>query len=480
MHENKATGHAPATVAVVGLGKIGLPLATCYAMHGWHVIGCDINAEIVAQVNAGLSHVQEEPELAVEVPRLVSQGLLMATSDTAQAVRQSSVVVVIVPVLVDERHQIKFDAIDAASAAIGAGLQPGTLVIYETTLPVGTTALRLRCILEQTSNLQAGRDFLLAYSPERVSSGRIFHDLQVYPKVVGGIDEASTRAAEEFYRSVLEADIITMPSTNDAEFVKLVETTYRDVNIALANEFAQYADTHGLDVMAAIAAANTQPYSHVHTPGVGVGGHCIPVYPYFLINGLLEREMQQDSVQLAHLLLPRAARQVNDTMAEYAVQRIEAITGSLAGQAVLIMGVSYRGDVRETAFSSARLLWQALLRHGARAFADDPLYSDDELRAMGYIPLAPDRQGEISAIIVQAAHSAYHDTDFSKFSGCLALLDGRMMLSREKIERQGIHYIAIGDGGQAAMAEQEEAMFALNVAAHNTARLDQPWLGGKA
>src|SRR5581483_9808255 len=171
-----------------------------------------------------------------------------------------------------------------------------------------------------------------------------------------------------------------------------VETTYRDVNIALANEFAQYADTHGLDVMAAIAAANTQPYSHVHAPGVGVGGHCIPVYPYFLINGLLEREMQQDSVQLAHLLLPRAARQVNDTMAEYAVQRIEAITGSLAGQAVLIMGVSYRGDVRETAFSSARLLWQALLRHGARAFADDPLYSDDELRAMGYIPLAPDRQ----------------------------------------------------------------------------------------
>ncbi|HEU0000392.1 MAG TPA: nucleotide sugar dehydrogenase [Ktedonobacteraceae bacterium] len=480
MYEDKATGHAPATVAVVGLGKIGLPLATCYAMHGWHVTGCDINAEIVEQVNAGQSHVQEEPELAVEVPRLVSQGLLMATSDTAQAVRQSSVVVVIVPVMVDERHQIKFDAIDAASAAIGAGLQPGTLVIYETTLPVGTTALRLRRILEQTSNLQAGPDFLLAYSPERVSSGRIFHDLQVYPKVVGGIDEASTRAAETFYRSVLEADIIAMPSTNDAEFVKLVETTYRDVNIALANEFAQYADMHGLDVMAAIAAANTQPYSHVHTPGVGVGGHCIPVYPYFLINGLLEREMQQDSAQLAHLLLPRAARQVNDTMAEYAVQRLEAITGSLASQAVLIMGVSYRGDVRETAFSSGRFLRQALLRHGARVFADDPLYSNDELRAMGYTPLSPDGQSEISAIIVQAAHSAYYDTDFSKFSGCQALLDGRMMLSREKVEQQGIRYIAIGDGGQAGMAEQEEEMFALNFATHNTARLDQPWLGGKA
>ncbi|MGH2498153.1 MAG: nucleotide sugar dehydrogenase [Ktedonobacteraceae bacterium] len=476
MRENGVAGQMPATVAVVGLGKIGLPLATCYAMHGWRVIGCDINAKIVEQVNAGQSHVQEEPELAVEVPRLVSQGFLMATTDTAQAVRQSSVVVVIVPVLVDEQHQIKFDAIDAASAAIGAGLQPGTLVIYETTLPVGTTALRLRRILEQTSKLQAGRDFLLAYSPERVSSGRIFHDLQVYPKVVGGIDEASTNAAEAFYRSVLEADIITMPSTNDAEFVKLVETTYRDVNIALANEFAQYADMHGLDVMAAIAAANTQPYSHVHAPGVGVGGHCIPVYPYFLINGLLKREMQQDSLQLAHLLLPRAARQVNDAMAEYAVQRIEAITGSLADQAVLIMGVSYRGDVRETAFSSARLLRQALLRHGARVFADDPLYGNDEMLSMGYTPLSLDRQSEISAIIVQAAHPIYHDTDFRKFSGCQVLLDGRGVLSRAKVEQQGIRYIAIGDGEQAVMADQEEEMLALRMAA----RHDLPRSGGKA
>ncbi len=477
MREKALSDWAPSTVAVVGLGKIGLPLATWYAMHGWRVIGCDINPHIVEEVNAGISHVLEEPELAVEVPRLARQGRLTATMDTAQAVRQCEVVVVIVPVLVDERHQVKFEAIDAASAAIGSGLQPGTLVIYETTLPVGTTALRLQRILEQTSLLQAGRDFSLAYSPERVSSGRIFHDLQTYAKVVGGIDERSTAAAEAFYRSVLDADIITMPSTNDAEFVKLVETTYRDVNIALANEFAQYADMHGLDVMAAIAAANTQPYSHVHAPGVGVGGHCIPVYPYFLINGLLEGEMQQDGLQSAHLLLPRAARQVNDAMAEYAVQRIEAITGPLAGQAVLIMGVSYRGDVRETAFSSARLLQQALLGHSARVFVDDPLYSEDELRSMGYTPLAASAKGDICVIILQAAHHTYHGADFSAFARCQVLLDGRRMLSREKVEGQGIRYIAIGDGEQAAPAAQQEKMLALSVHADNAARRDSS--GGK-
>src|SRR5437764_2385611 len=375
-------GRSPSTVAVVGMGKIGLPLAIQFAQHGRRVIGCDVNPQVVAMLNNGQAHVQEEPELDVAVASAVASGALSATLNTTEAVRQAGIVVVIVAVVTDASHEVNFQAIDAATTAIGEGLQPGTLVIYETTLPVGTTSSRLRQLLERTAKLRAGQDFLLAYSPERVSSGFIFRDLRSYPKVVGAIDEQSLAAAIAFYRSVLEAEIIPMASTDDAEFVKLIETTYRDVNIALANEFACFADAHGLDVIAAIAAANTQPYSHIHTPGVGVGGHCIPVYSYFLINGLLENEMQQQAFQLAHLLLPRAARQVNDAMAEYAVQRIEAVTGSLAHQSVLILGVAYRGNVRETAFTSATLLRQALLRHGAVVFADDPLYSDEELCAL--------------------------------------------------------------------------------------------------
>src|SRR6266566_7590719 len=306
---------------------------------------------------------------------------------------------------------------------------------------------RLREILEHTSHLQAGRDFYLAYSPERVSSGSIFRDLRIYPKVVGGIDEQSMAAALEFYRSMLDADVITMKSTDEAEFVKLIETTYRDVNIALANEFACFADAHGLDVATAITAANTQPYSHIHTPGVGVGGHCIPVYPYFLIHGLLENEMQQQAFQLAHLLLPRAARQVNDAMAEYAVQRIEAVTGSLAHRSVLILGVAYRGNVRETAFTSAKLVQQALLRRGAVVYADDPLYSDEELRALGYTPLPACYKHEIHAIILQADHQEYSAADFGEFTHCQVVFDGRRALSRVAIESLGMHYLAVGDGG---------------------------------
>jgi len=451
---------ASSTVAVVGLGKIGLPLAVEYARHGRRVIGCDINPQVVEMINAGQSHVHEEPELTIEVPYLVSRGLLSATPDTTEAVRQAEVVIVIVPVVVDAQHKVNFAAIDAATAAIGRALHPGTLVIYETTLPVGTTARRFRQILEHTANLEAGKDFHLAYSPERVSSGYIFRDLRIYPKVVGGIDERSTAAAVAFYRSVLHADIISMASTGEAEFVKLIETTYRDVNIALANEFASFADVHGLDVAAAITAANTQPYSHIHMPGVGVGGHCIPVYPYFLLAGAEESGLHTPRTDSRLLMLPRSARQINDAMAVYAVQRIEAVTGSLARQSALILGVAYRGDVREAAFSSARLLQDVLLGRGATVYVDDPLFNESELRGLGYTALPRGREGEIRVIILQADHRAYQSLDFSRFVQCQVVLDGRRALSRERIESLGMHYMAVGDGEpQKTLRGREEQRF---------------------
>lgn len=463
MHNTVSQAFAnPSTVAVVGLGKIGLPLAIQYIWHGWRVIGCDINAGVVETINAGISHVQEEPELVTVVADAVEEGWLTATVDTTEAVRQAQVVVVIVPVAVDEWHQVDFSAIDAATEAIGRGLRAGTLVVYETTLPVGTTAQRFARILEARSELTAGCDFSLAYSPERVSSGSIFRDLSTYPKIVGGINEESLAAAIAFYQSVLDTSIIAMASTDEAEFVKLIETTYRDVNIALASEFACFADTYGLDVSAAIAAANTQPYAHIHTPGVGVGGHCIPVYPYFLMSGV--EEAGDEHCQL--LQLPRQARQINDHMATYAVQRIASVTGPLTGKGVLILGVAYRGDVREVAFTSARLLQEELVKRGAIVHVHDPLFKDDELRAMGYTPLAAGDEAAIQAMVLQANHRAYQTFDFRRFPRCRVLLDGRRALERAKVEEAGMHYLAIGDGCRQAV-EVRQAQPSLPVKVKN-------------
>lgn len=448
MMQTDLTHHSSwrSTIAVVGLGKIGLPLAVQYASHGQPVIGCDINPAVVEKVNAGQSYISEEPGLAVGVADAVHKGLLCATLNVTEAVSKANIVVVIVPVIVDIMHQVVFDAIDMATTAIGAGLHSNTLVIYETTVPIGTTSNRFAQLLEHTSKLKAGRDFLLAYSPERVKSGRIFYDLHTYPKVVGGIDEQSTNAAIEFYRSVLDAEVIAMASTDEAEFVKLIETAYRDVNIALANEFACFADTYGLNLVRAVAAANTQPEAHIHTSGIGVGGHCIPVYPYFLFSSVMGTHFQIPGSELPMLILPRYARRINDAMAEYAVHRIEIEVGSLERQSVLILGIAYRGNVRETAFSSAELLRDALLEHGAKVYVDDPLFSEEELQALGYTTLPMGIEDEIRAIILQADHSGYQFFDFSRFKRCQVLLDGRHAFRREMIESLDMSYITIGDG----------------------------------
>lgn len=429
-------GDRAGVVAVVGMGKIGLPLAMQYVGFGRRVIGCDINREVVASLARGECHVHEEPGLDKLLADAVAAGTFSATVDTTAAVREARVVVVIVPVVVDADHAVDFDSIDGATRAIGAGLCPDTLVVYETTLPVGTTSVRFRGILEEQSGLTAGRDFYLAYSPERVLSGRIARDLATYPKVVGGVDAASTRAVEAFYSSVLDAQIMRMASADEAEFVKLIETTYRDVNIALANEYARFADHRGLNAHAAIAAANTQPYSHIHQPGVGVGGHCIPVYPYFL--------MHDDTT--SGLELPRRARAINDGMAAYAVDAIERVLGGVEGQPVAILGVAYRGDVKESAFSSAFLLRDALRSRGAWVFADDPLYTDDELRVLGFTPLSETDAGTaIQALVVQAGHSAYTRLDLGRFAACQVVVDGRRVFDRSAVEALGMRYISIGD-----------------------------------
>ena len=432
------------TVAVVGLGKIGLPLAVQFALHGYRVLGCDIDSSVVESINAGRSHIQQEPGLSEGVTTTVAQGMLSATTATSSAVQQADIVVIIVPLAIDAQHEIDFSSIDAATSSVGVGLQRDTLVIYETTMPVGTTSGRLARLLECHSKLTVGTDFSLAFSPERVSSGVIFRDLRIYPKVVGGTNERSLIRATNFYRSVLDAPVIAMKSTDEAEFVKLIETTYRDVNIALANEFARYADAYSLDVTTAIAAANTQPYSHIHTPGVGVGGHCIPVYPYFLMQG-----HDEQSGYLVHppaLTLSRSARRINDMMAEYAVSRIEKVVGSLQDKSTLILGVAYRGNVRETAFTSAKLLQEALLARGAHVYVDDPLFSQDELRTLGYTPFTMTLAHGVSAIILQTDHQVYSSFDFQRFPSCVVVLDGRKVLQRESIEALGIRYMFLGDG----------------------------------
>jgi nucleotide sugar dehydrogenase len=419
------------TVAVVGAGKMGLPLATQFATHGWHVIAVDINPAVVEALNAGRSHVAEEPDLAALVARVHADGLLRATLDGAAAAREADVVVLIVPVMLDDEHRPDYRYMDPAVNAIAAGVHAGSTVIFETTLPIGDTRKRFAPTLENATGLAADRDFFLAFSPERLLSGAALANLAAYPKLVGGIGESSTNRAAAFYASVLDAEVVAMSSSEAAEFSKLADTTYRDVNIALANEFARAADLHGIDVTEVIAAANSQPYSHIHQPGIGVGGHCIPVYPHLLLS------------RAPGLALVETSRRVNDAQVDAAVAAVAGAIGGLAGALVCVLGLTYREGVRELAYSVALRLIPALAAAGADVWAYDPLLSDDEVATLGARPWRWGARAPFRALVAQTADPVFRALDPAWFPDLRVLYDGRNAL-RDLPLPDHVAYLGVG------------------------------------
>ncbi len=420
-------------VAVVGLGKIGLPLAAQLAAKGHAVIGADLNAAAVATVNAGKSHIEDEPGLSEAVSSAVAAGRLTATTDTTSATRSSDVTVVIVPLVVDADKKPDYSMLDNALRAVGKGLQPGALVIVETTLPVGATREHVMPILEGESGLTCGKDFQLAFSPERLYSGRIFQDLARYPKIVGGVDEESTRRAVDFYSASLDAEVRAVANSETAEFAKLAETTYRDVNIALANQLALYGGARGADLKEAFDAANSQPFSHIHRPGIGVGGHCIPVYPHFLLSDSANGELD----------LVRVARQVNDGMAARSLRWLDEALGGLEGKRVLVLGLSYREDVKELSFSTALAVIDLLHKAGAAVLANDPHYTAGELAGLEVEVVDLSGPLAVDAVIIQAYHREYRELDWSRFTGLRVVLDGRGTLDGAALRSRGVTLLSV-------------------------------------
>ena len=409
---------------MVGLGKIGLPLAVQFASRGHEVLGADVNAGTVVTINSGQEPFPGEAHLQEKLAEAVGKGLLKATTDTAAAVAESDAVVVVVPLFVDGDGIPDFGWMDSATTDIARGLKPGTLVAYETTLPVGTTRTRWKPMLEEGSGLAEGSDFHLVFSPERVLTGRIFADLRKYPKLVGGLSEEGAKRATRFYEDVLEFDerpdlqrgngVWDLGSAEAAEMAKLAETTYRDVNIALANQFGVFAAKTGIDVYQVIEASNSQPYSHIHRPGIAVGGHCIPVYPrLYLWN-------DPDATVV------RAAREANAAMPAYSVGLAKRAYGDLSSARAVVLGASYRGGVKETAFSGVFPTVEALKAEGATVTVHDPMYTNDELRKLGFEPHT--LGSEVDLAVLQSDHVEYRDLSSDDLPGVKVIVDGRRVL----------------------------------------------------
>jgi len=428
-------------IAVIALGKIGLPLAVQFADMGHEVVGVDVQQSVVDKVNSRVEPFPGEAHLQEKLSDLVPAGKLRATTDYSEAIPGVDAIVIVVPLFVnDETWQPDFGWMEAATRSLAEHLTPDTLISYETTLPVGTTRNRWKPMIEEISGLKEGEDFHLVFSPERVLTGRVFADLRKYPKLVGGLSAEGTAKGIDFYEQVLTFDerpdlpqgngVWDMGSAEAAEMAKLAETTYRDVNIGLANQFGKFAAANGIDVHKVIDASNSQPYSHIHRPGIAVGGHCIPVYPRLYLY------TDPDAT------IVRTAREANMTMPEYAIALAEGALGDLKGRRVVVLGASYRGRVKETAFSGVFPTVEILRSKGAEVLVHDPMYTDDELAKYGFSPY---HRGEpVDAAILQADHPEYLDLTPADLPGVAVIVDGRGVLDAGRWE--GVAYRSIGDG----------------------------------
>jgi len=421
-------------IVVVGGGKMGLPLACMFADRGANVVVCDKNAAIVDAINRGIDP-HDEPEQDTFVRKGHDSGRLRASTDTAAAVSEANAVVVLVSAMLTPDQDIDWTNLVAASRDVAKGLRKGCLVSYETTLPIGGCRGTLVPVLEM-SGLKAGSDFQVVFSPERVKSRLVFARLADTPKIVGGLDGANAKAGADFYSRWLGAPVVNVGSIEAAELVKLGGMIYRDVNIAIANELARVAERTGLDLWPVLEAANTDGETFLLRPGIGVGGHCTPVYPYFLIKGAA-----RDGISLD---LFASGRAVNEDQPRRQIQRLKDALGNLQGKRVHVLGLGFRPQVREDAYSPAKPLQQLLREAGATVTLEDPLYDNAAIRERGYVP------GQVSkgtdAVVLNTAHPEFLQPNFAEWRACgvNAVLDGRAVWDAERVLSAGLIYLCVG------------------------------------
>jgi nucleotide sugar dehydrogenase len=432
------------TVAVYGLGKMGLPVATVFAETGTRVIGVDINQITVDEINKGRCPILGEPGLADMLESNVKRRRLSATTDGVMAAEESDIMIVIVPSLLDSENNPDLNAVTTACSSISKGLARGDFVIVETTVPPRTTKDVILPILKK-SGLEKG-DFGLAFCPERTSSGRAIRDITgAYAKVVGGIDRESTEVAEAIYSVINKRGVITVSDSTAAELVKLFEGIYRDVNIALSNELALICKEIGASPMEIFPVVN-EPFDEKHQryhvnllqPGAGVGGHCIPVYPYFIT-----KNVKSDTS------LIKLARKTNDSMPYHMVDLIkEALKEmdlSLKDSNIYILGLAFRGGVKETRNSPTISIIRKLKEAQANVFLYDPLFSKEEIESFGV--KYRESFDDIDCAVVLTDHKEFREYNWQQIGNRIRskiVVDGRQVVDPMKVRGLGYIYKGIG------------------------------------
>ena len=391
------------TMGVCGLGYVGLPLAVDKAKHGFHTIGFDVQQEKVDMVNAGKNYIGDVVNSDLE--ELVSSGMLSATTDF-EKIASADFVAICVPTPLDVHQEPDISYVESSTRAVAPHIHRGSVIVLESTTYPGTTEELLKPILEEGSGLKCGDDFYLGFSPERVDPGNLIYKTKNTPKVVGAIGRDATEVIAAMYRAVLDSDVFEASSPAIAEMEKILENTYRNINIGLVNELAQLCDRMGIDVWEVIAAASTKPYGfQPFYPGPGLGGHCIPLDPYYLTWKAREYGFHTSMIENSMI--------INDNMPRYCVERAMRLLSrkhrkALCGAKVLALGVAYKNDIDDCRESPAIRVLKLLREEGAEVTYFDPWvaqYKEDGQVYYSEKELTPELVQAADLVIVTAGHN---------------------------------------------------------------------------
>ena len=424
-------------ITVFGLGHIGLPTAALFANSGLKVTGVDINKRIIEQVNEGKTPILE-PGLDELVRKAVESGKLTATYDGIAASKDSKIKIVIVPTPVDEFKRSDLSAVKSACENISRALNRDDLVIIESTIPPKTCENVVIPILEK-SGLKAGDDFGIAYTPERALPNNTIYEMTHNARVIGGINDKSADTAVLLYETITEGEIIKVKDLITAEMVKLMENTYRDTNIALSNEFAKVCEKLGIDAIEAIKAANHHPRVNIHTPGPGVGGHCLSIDPYFIVE-----IAEQEGVEAA---LIKNARDINEGMpahvADMVLNTLSDAGKPIKNSKIGILGVAYKGNVADARETPAKPLIELLTGKGFEVYAHDPHTPVDLIKSFGAEPASMEDILKCECVVLITDHDEYRSITPEMIENEIFICT-RPILNPDDFKRAGVVFKGIG------------------------------------
>lgn len=420
-------------ISIIGFGKIGQAIAANILKQDIHVTAIDTNTGL-QKIFKNDEYDTKEPQLK-DILTFAYKNNRLVIADDFSLIKGSDAIIISLPFLVDKQRKMVDEIFLSTIKKVAVFIENRTVIIIETTVPVGFGRNSVMPAIESQGK-RHGKDFLLAHSPERIKSGTMLEQLSQIPKVIGGVSQEATDKAYEIYQWFFDKKILhCVENIEAAEMLKLAGMIYRDVNIALSNQLAQFANAANIDFINLISLINTDREANLLQPGIGVGGHCTPVYPYFLIENFKQAGLD--------FTLARQSRLINDGMAEYAVSLIKE---KVKKKKAMLLGLCFRPNVKEDALSTTYLLHNVLLKSGFEVLVQDVEFSENELKEKGLNAAASIYDNDAEVVFLVTMHKEYQQLDFDRLArnGVKFFVDGRNNIDKTKVGNAGIEYIGIG------------------------------------